>query len=52
MIVATFDTHAAVRALTKAGTARLEAKIDGLKWSFGLLAALVIALAAHLFGAF
>ena len=32
--------------------ARLEAKIDGLKWSLGLLTALAAAMAVRLFGAF
>ncbi len=32
--------------------ARLEAKVDDLKWSLGLLAALAAAMAARLFGAF
>lgn len=42
MAVATFDTHAAVKALAKADIARLEAKIDGVKWGIGLLAALAV----------
>ena len=52
MTVATFATHAAVKALTKADIARLEAKIDGVKQVLGLLAALVVAMAVCLFGAF
>ena len=52
MAVAPFDIHAAVKVLTKADIACLEAKIDGPKWSLGLLAALVVAMAARPFGAF
>lgn len=40
------------KALTKADIARLEAKIDDLKWSLGLMTALAAAMAARLFGAF
>ena len=51
--VSTFDTYAVAEGVaTGADVARLEAKIDSVKWVIGFLAALVLAMAGRLFGVF